>query len=74
MMAPHHKQIIRTADLLYPSECTVVHRMCELGIRDEHFGNTNAHAINPFQSNFSANRILPSSYLFWVGKRLVDYL
>jgi hypothetical protein len=30
--------------------------------------------INPFQSNFSATRILPSSYLFWVGKRLVDYL
>jgi hypothetical protein len=30
--------------------------------------------ISPFQSNFSANRILPSSYLFWAGKRLVDYL
>jgi hypothetical protein len=30
--------------------------------------------INPFQSNFSANRILPSSYLYWVVKRLVDYL
>ena len=30
--------------------------------------------INPFQSNFSANRILPSSYLLWAGKRLVDYL
>jgi hypothetical protein len=30
--------------------------------------------INPFQSNFSANRILPSSYLFWEVKRLVDYL
>jgi hypothetical protein len=30
--------------------------------------------INPFQSNFPANRILPSSYLFWTGKRLVDYL
>jgi hypothetical protein len=30
--------------------------------------------INPFQSNFSATRILPSSYLFWAGKRLVDYL
>jgi hypothetical protein len=26
---------------------------------------------NPF---FSANRILPSSYLFWAVKRLVDYL
>ena len=25
------------------------------------------HNINPFQSNFSANRILSSSYLFWVG-------
>jgi hypothetical protein len=24
--------------------------------------------------NFSATRILPSSYLFWTGKRLVDYL
>jgi hypothetical protein len=22
-------------------------------------------AINPFQSNFFANRIFPSSYLFW---------
>jgi hypothetical protein len=30
--------------------------------------------FNPFQSNFSANRILPSSCLFWAGKRLVDYL
>jgi hypothetical protein len=30
--------------------------------------------LNPFQSNFSANRILPSSYLFSAGKRLVDYL
>jgi hypothetical protein len=33
-----------------------------------------AFYINPFQSNFSANRILPSDYLFWAGKRLVDYL
>jgi hypothetical protein len=30
--------------------------------------------VNPFQSNFSASRILSSSYLFWAGKRLVDYL
>jgi hypothetical protein len=30
--------------------------------------------LNPFQSNFSANRILPGSYLFWAVKRLVDYL
>jgi hypothetical protein len=30
--------------------------------------------FNPFQSNFSATRILPSSYLFWAGKRLVGYL
>jgi hypothetical protein len=30
-------------------------------------------AFNPFQSNFSANRILRSSYLFWAGRRLVDY-
>jgi hypothetical protein len=30
--------------------------------------------INAFQSNFSATRILPSSYLFWAGKRLVGYL
>jgi hypothetical protein len=30
--------------------------------------------FNPFQSNFSATRILPSSYLFWAGKRFVDYL
>jgi hypothetical protein len=29
---------------------------------------------NPFQSNFSATHILPSSYWFWAGKRLVDYL
>jgi hypothetical protein len=38
--------------------------------------NKNYHSsvINPFQSNFSANRILPSSYLFWAVKRLVDYL
>jgi hypothetical protein len=30
--------------------------------------------FNPFQSNFSATCILPSSYLFWAGKSLVDYL
>jgi hypothetical protein len=30
--------------------------------------------FNPFQSNFSATRILPSSYLFWAGKRLMHYL
>jgi hypothetical protein len=30
--------------------------------------------FNPFQCNFSANRVLLSSYLFWVVKRLVDYL
>jgi hypothetical protein len=27
--------------------------------------------FNPFQSNFSATRIFPSSYLFWAVKRLV---
>jgi hypothetical protein len=32
------------------------------------------YSINPFQSNFSTNRIIPSSYLFWAVKRLVDYL
>jgi len=31
-------------------------------------------SFNPFQSNFSANRILPSSYLPWTGKMVVDYL
>ena len=36
--------------------------------------NSIQEEINPFQSNFSANRILPSSYLLWAGKRLVDYL
>jgi hypothetical protein len=30
--------------------------------------------FNPFQSNSSATRILPSSYLFLAGKRLVGYL
>jgi hypothetical protein len=30
--------------------------------------------INPFQCNYSANRILPSSCLFRAVKRLVDYL
>jgi hypothetical protein len=30
--------------------------------------------FNPFQSNSSATHILPSSYLFWAGKKLVDYL
>jgi hypothetical protein len=29
--------------------------------------------LNPFQFNFSANRILSSTYLFWAVKRLVDY-
>jgi hypothetical protein len=37
--------------------------------------NTIRHTlVNPFQSNFSATRILPSPYLFCAGKRLVDYL
>jgi hypothetical protein len=46
---PHHKQKIRIAVPVHPSECTVVHRMCELGIiRDEHFDITNARAINLF--------------------------
>jgi hypothetical protein len=45
--------------------CTIVYRRDVVNIPLE---------INPFQSNFSANRILPSSYLFWAGKRLVDYL
>jgi hypothetical protein len=30
--------------------------------------------FNPFQSNFFATRILPSSYLFWAGKTLMGYL
>jgi hypothetical protein len=30
--------------------------------------NTNKY-FNPFPSNFSAYLILPSSYLFWAGKR-----
>jgi hypothetical protein len=30
--------------------------------------------LNLFQLNFSATHILPSSYLFWAGKRLVNYL
>ena len=34
----------------------------------------NSQRFNPFQSNFSANRILPSPYLLWAGKRLMDYL
>jgi hypothetical protein len=39
----------------------------------EHDGScSNVRIINPFQSNFSANRILPSSYLFLAVKRLVD--
>ena len=29
--------------------------------------------FNPFQSNFSANCILPSSYLFWTGKEVGGY-
>jgi hypothetical protein len=29
--------------------------------------------FNPFQSVLSATRLLPSSYLFWAGKKLVDY-
>jgi hypothetical protein len=39
-----------------------------------HEGALHCTSFNPFQSNFSATRILPSSYLFWAGKRLVDYL
>jgi hypothetical protein len=30
--------------------------------------------LTPFQSNFSATCIFPSSYLFWAEKRLVGYL
>jgi hypothetical protein len=30
--------------------------------------------LNAFQSNFPANRIVPSSYSFCAGKRLVDHL
>jgi hypothetical protein len=30
--------------------------------------------FNLFLSNFPATRILLSSYLFWVQKKLVDYL
>jgi len=39
-----------------------------------HLRQFSAFSFNPFQSTFSANRILPSSYLLWAGKRLVDYL
>jgi hypothetical protein len=46
-----------------------------LHTQDElHLPETKQNVINPFQSNFSATRILPSSYLFWAGKRLVGYL
>ena len=34
----------------------------------------NVLIFNPFHSNFSAASILPSSYLFWLGMRLLDYL
>jgi hypothetical protein len=33
-----------------------------------------ANDLNPFQSNFSANRIFRSSYFLCAVKRLVDYL
>jgi hypothetical protein len=36
--------------------------------------HTQTTRINPFRSNFSATSIVPSSYLFWAGKRLVGYL
>jgi hypothetical protein len=45
-------------------------RMTHLGTPRHKWENN----INPFQSNISANRILPSSYLFWAVKRLLDYL
>jgi hypothetical protein len=47
--------------------------MCELNLIESEQGKLTVN-INPFQSNFSATRILPSAYLFWAGKRLVDYL
>jgi hypothetical protein len=54
------------------AEKTVLHRLNHVTARK---GKERAEmCFNPFQSNFSANRILPSSYLFWAGKRLVDYL
>jgi hypothetical protein len=43
-------------------------------IQIECLQSSNIALLNPFQSNFSANHILHSSYLFWAVKRLVDYL
>jgi hypothetical protein len=51
------------------------HATCELNLASAARGIKHLSMwFNPFQSNFSANRILPSSYLFWAVKRLVDYL
>jgi hypothetical protein len=46
---------------------------CFSPVVKSHYGGRNCQ-FNPFQFSFSANRMLPSSYLFWAVKRLVDYL
>jgi hypothetical protein len=55
--------------ILQQSAAVLNHKLITLANDQLH-----AQILNPFQSNFSANRILPISYLFWAGKRLVDYL
>jgi hypothetical protein len=47
---------------------------CNAGNRKKKGFISYLYKFNPFQSNFSANRMLPRSYLLWAGKRLVDYL
>jgi hypothetical protein len=53
---------VQTGSGAHPASCS----MCT--------GDKAKREVNPFQSNFSANRILPSSYLFWAVKSLVDYV
>jgi hypothetical protein len=45
-------------------------RLCWYSVESDWRMNWHCQSINPFQSNFSATRILPSSYLFWAGKKL----
>jgi hypothetical protein len=65
----------RTASRVSPPNCRIT-RSLILCLYPEipMLGPVRPVPLNPLQSNFSATRILPSSYLFWVAMRLVGYL
>jgi hypothetical protein len=68
-----YKHSLRICNAYYFSTATVFART-RLNVMLYVYWLSGSTHFNPFQSNFSTTRILPSSYLFWTGKRLVDYL